>query len=58
MSISTRDTWLPADALGRQRCRTCRGNGFRFGKLRPAEKCDDCRGKGFRIAKGAEGASR
>ncbi len=58
MSNSTRETWLPIDALGRQRCRICRGNGFRFGKLRPAEACSYCGGKGFRFAAPAEGTGR
>jgi hypothetical protein len=51
--MKTRVTWSPADALGRQRCLICRGNGFRFGKLRPAESCWECGGKGHRFVKDA-----
>jgi hypothetical protein len=43
--------WTAPDAFGRQRCRSCRGNGFRYGKLRPAETCDNRGGKGCRFAK-------
>lgn len=44
--------WTAPDAHGRQTCRPCRGNGFRYGKLRPAETCVNCGGKGFRFTKG------
>lgn len=49
--MTAKDQWTTPDANGRQRCRICRGNGFRFGKLRPAETCGNCGGKGCRFTK-------
>jgi DnaJ-class molecular chaperone len=46
--------WSSPDAFGRQVCLSCKGNGFRYGKLRPAETCSNCGGKGHRFAKGGE----
>jgi hypothetical protein len=49
--MKPKNPWAAPDAFGRQVCLSCKGNGFRYGKLRPAETCGNCGGKGCRFAK-------